>query len=100
MGFCRRLVSDWFRYGTKHRMNLTWLPSLLQGLGLGASLIIAIGAQNAFVLRQGLKRQRLFVTASLCALCDMLLICLGVAGLGTLIASQPVLTTIATWAGA
>jgi hypothetical protein len=41
------------------------LISLLQGFGLGAGLIIAIGAQNAFVLRQGLKRQHLFVTASI-----------------------------------
>jgi Luciferase-like monooxygenase len=46
------------------------LISLLQGFGLGAGLIIAIGAQNAFVLRQGLKRQHLFVTAGISTLCD------------------------------
>jgi L-lysine exporter family protein LysE/ArgO len=72
----------------------------LQGFGLGASLIIAIGAQNAFVLRQGLKRTHVFLTASLCTLCDMVLIALGIAGLGTLISTNPLLTRIATWGGA
>ncbi len=76
------------------------LISLLQGFGLGAGLIIAIGAQNAFVLRQGLKRQHLFITASISTLCDAILILLGVGGLGTLIANVPVITLIATWGGA
>lgn len=74
--------------------------TLLQGFALGASLIIAIGAQNAFVLRQGLKRQYVFVVALLCTLCDAVLIVLGVAGLGAIITSLPVLTLIATWGGA
>ncbi len=73
--------------------------SLLQGFGLGAGLIIAIGAQNAFVLRQGLKRQHLFLTASISTLCDAILIVLGVGGLSTVIANVPVLTIIATWGG-
>jgi L-lysine exporter family protein LysE/ArgO len=73
---------------------------LLQGFALGASLIIAIGAQNAFVLRQGLKRVHVFLSASVCTLCDMVLITLGVAGLGTLISTNPILTQIATWGGA
>jgi L-lysine exporter family protein LysE/ArgO len=76
------------------------LISLLQGFGLGAGLIIAIGAQNAFVLRQGLKRQHLFMTASISTLCDAILILLGVGGLGTVIANVPALTVIATWGGA
>jgi L-lysine exporter family protein LysE/ArgO len=76
------------------------LISLLQGFRLGAGFIIAIGAQNAFVLRQGLKRRHLFVTASISTLCDAILILLGVGGLGALIASVPVLTVIATWGGA
>jgi len=73
---------------------------LLQGFALGASLIIAIGAQNAFVLRQGLKRVHVFLSASVCTLCDMVLITLGVAGLGTLISTNPILTQVATWGGA
>jgi len=72
----------------------------MQGLGLGASLIIAIVAQNAFVLRQGLKRQHVFLTALICTLCDAVLITLGVGGLGLLIANIPALAFVATWGGA
>ncbi len=76
------------------------LIALLQGFGLGAALIMAIGAQNAFVLRQGLKQQHRFVTASISTLCDAVLILLRVGGLGTVIASKPVLTIMAKWGGA
>lgn len=72
---------------------------LVQGFGLGAALIIAIGAQNAFVLQQGLKRDHVFATALICTLCDALLILLGVAGLGALIAHSQALAAIATWGG-
>ena len=71
-----------------------------QGLGLGAGLIIAIGAQNAFVLRQGLKKQHVFLAALVCTLCDAALITLGVAGFGTIVSSHPVLTNLAAWGGA
>ena len=57
----------------------------LDGFLLGASLIIAIGAQNAFVLRQGLKREYVFAVCLVCSLSDALLIAAGVAGLGTLV---------------
>lgn len=79
-------------------MSQTFL-SLVQGFGLGASLIIAIGAQNAFVLRQGLKRQYVFVIAALCSLCDAILILLGVGGLGAIITALPLLTLVTTWGG-
>jgi L-lysine exporter family protein LysE/ArgO len=79
--------------------TLTLTP-LLQGFGLGASLIIAIGAQNAFVLQQGLKRLHVFATALICTLCDALLITLGIAGLGALMAQIPIVRVIATWGGA
>lgn len=59
------------------------LTSALSGLFLGLSLIIAIGAQNAFVLRQGLRREHVFVVCLTCALSDALLISLGVFALGT-----------------
>jgi L-lysine exporter family protein LysE/ArgO len=55
------------------------------GLLLGAGAIIAIGPQNAFVLRQGLLRQHVFVLAATCALSDAVLIAAGVAGLGALV---------------
>jgi L-lysine exporter family protein LysE/ArgO len=65
------------------------LFSVLEGFSIGASLIIAIGAQNAFVIRQGLRRQHLLLTASVCSLIDALFILVGVLGFGHLIASYP-----------
>jgi L-lysine exporter family protein LysE/ArgO len=72
----------------------------LAGFGLGLGLIIAIGAQNAFILRQGLMRRHVFVLCLVCALADAALIAVGVAGFGTLVASSPVLIAIATLGGA
>ncbi len=71
----------------------------LEGFGLGATLIIAIGAQNAFVLRQGLLRRHVFITALICFICDVTLITLGVAGLGAIIEAAPALLTVMTWGG-
>lgn len=70
------------------------------GFLLGASLIIAIGAQNAFVLRQGLLRQHVFILCLICSLSDAVLIAAGVAGLGSLIAQSPRLIAFVTLAGA
>ncbi|HEX5934333.1 MAG TPA: LysE family transporter, partial [Pseudorhizobium sp.] len=70
------------------------------GFALGASLIIAIGAQNAFILRQGLIRSHVFVLGLICALADGLLIAAGVGGLGTLVARSPTLITVVTLGGA
>jgi L-lysine exporter family protein LysE/ArgO len=60
----------------------------VNGFLLGASLIIAIGAQNAFVLRQGLRREFVFAVALICSLSDALLIAAGVAGVGALVAKS------------
>lgn len=76
------------------------MVAFFQGLALGAGLIIAIGAQNAFVLRQGLRGQQVFVTALVCVLCDAALITLGVAGFGSVVARNPALTAVAAWGGA
>ena len=64
-----------------------WL-SWLNGLLICAGLIVAIGAQNAFVLQQSLRRQHAWLVAGVCALCDWLLVGVGVLGLGILIAQQ------------
>ena len=72
----------------------------LTGFLLGASLIIAIGAQNAFILRQGLLRQHVFVLCFICALSDALLIAVGVAGLGSFIEQSPALLTAIRLGGA
>lgn len=76
------------------------LSASLNGFFLGASLIIAIGAQNAFILRQGLLRQHVFILCLICALADAILIALGVAGLGTFIQRSPQLIQIVTIGGA
>ena len=63
--------------------------SLLSGLASGLSLIVAIGAQNAFVLRQGVQRSHVLLVVAVCALSDLVLIVLGVAGVGVLIEQAP-----------
>jgi L-lysine exporter family protein LysE/ArgO len=63
-----------------------FLPSFGTGLALGFSLILAIGAQNAFVLRQGLTRRHVLPVVMFCAVADMLLIVAGVGGVSLLIA--------------
>jgi L-lysine exporter family protein LysE/ArgO len=75
------------------------LIAAFAGLGFGMSLIVAIGAQNAFVLRQGLRREHVFTIVAICALSDALLILLGILGLGALIAGLPVLLRIIELAG-
>ena len=72
----------------------------LAGLGLGLSLIIAIGAQNAFVLRQGLRREHVLAVVLVCALSDAVLIAVGVAGGGVLFTAQPWLVEVIRWVGA
>ncbi|MBT9490904.1 MAG: amino acid transporter [Paucibacter sp.] len=74
--------------------------SYSQGLLLGTSLIVAIGAQNAFVLRQGLRREHVTAIVLACGLADALLMAAGVFGLATLINAQTMLTRLLTWAGA
>ena len=76
------------------------LAAGLDGFLLGGGLIIAIGAQNAFVLRQGLKRQFVFIVCLICALSDALLITAGVAGLGTLVRQSQTALTLVTAGGA
>lgn len=77
-----------------------FLIALAQGLALGGALIIAIGAQNAYVLRQGLRREFAVSVATVCFLCDVALIALGAGGFGSLVATFPALTEVAAWGGA
>ena len=76
------------------------LVALLSGLGFGLSLIVAIGAQNAFVLRQGLRGERVGLVVAVCAVSDAVLIALGVAGAGALIQGTPELADGARIGGA
>jgi L-lysine exporter family protein LysE/ArgO len=75
---------------------VTWSPFLaaaLSGLGLGLSLIVVIGAQNAFVLRQGLRGQHVRAVVALCTVSDVLLIAAGVLGAGAVLTRLPGLLT-------
>ncbi|OUL57250.1 LysE/ArgO family amino acid transporter [Pseudoalteromonas ulvae] len=72
---------------------------LFQGLFLGASMILPLGAQNSHILRQGLMRNHHFSAATICMLCDVMLIGIGVFGGAALLATSPVLLTLITWAG-
>ncbi len=72
----------------------------LQGLGTGAGLIIAIGAQNAFVLNQGLTRNHHLAVVLICALSDALLISLGLSGMGVVLSRNAGFAFWATWLGA
>ena len=76
------------------------LLATLTGFGTGFSLILVIGAQNAFVLRQGLTRAHVFWVCLCCALSDAVLISIGVAGSGTIVAAAPWAIDALTWGGA
>jgi L-lysine exporter family protein LysE/ArgO len=71
----------------------------ISGLGFGLSLIVAIGAQNAFVLRQGLRGQHVLAVVAVCTVSDIVLIAAGVGGLGVVVESQPVLLSVIRYAG-
>jgi L-lysine exporter family protein LysE/ArgO len=71
-----------------------------QGWAMGAGLILAIGAQNALVLRQGLRREHVGAVVAVCTLSDWLLIALGVFGLGALIQNHPALLEVFRFGGA
>ncbi|MGQ0567681.1 MAG: LysE/ArgO family amino acid transporter [Gemmobacter sp.] len=71
----------------------------VHGFLIGLSLILAIGAQNAFVLRQGLRREHVGAVVLVCAVSDAVLIAAGVAGFGLLAARVPWLEPVMLWAG-
>lgn len=73
--------------------------AVIAGFFSGAALIIAIGAQNAFVLRQGIRREHVLPIVLVCALSDAILIAVGVAGIGTLVTAAPLVLEIIRWAG-
>jgi L-lysine exporter family protein LysE/ArgO len=75
------------------------IPALLSGFALGGSLIVAIGAQNAFVIRQGVIGKHLFIICLFCALSDAILIWAGTYGLATVLKAAPQLITVMTYGG-
>ncbi|CAL9646872.1 LysE/ArgO family amino acid transporter [Streptomyces sp. Tu 3180] len=79
-------------------MNST-LTTAAAGFGTGLSLIVAIGAQNAFVLRQGIRRDAVLAVVGICALSDAALIALGVGGVGAVVVAWPGALTAVGWIG-
>lgn len=75
-------------------------PVFAQGLALSLGLIVAIGAQNAFVLRQGLRREHVVAVVAFCALADALLIAAGVLGMAQALGERPGLARVLALAGA
>ena len=74
--------------------------TFITGFSIGFSLILAIGAQNAFVLKQGLIRQNVFLVCLICAASDAILITLGVSGFGEIITEYPIIENLARIGGA
>ena len=74
--------------------------TFITGFSIGFSLILAIGAQNAFVLKQGLIRQNVFLVCLICAASDAILIALGVSGFGEIITEYPIIERLARIGGA
>ncbi|MBN6778798.1 amino acid transporter [Pseudoclavibacter alba] len=75
------------------------IPLLLSGTLTGLALIVAIGAQNAFLLRQGIRREHLLEVVLVCILGDVLLITAGTAGIGIIVEAVPWLLEVLRWAG-
>ena len=73
--------------------------AFFSGFSLGLSLILAIGAQNAFVLKQGIKKRHIFLVCAICALSDATLIFAGVSGFGYVVERYPIIKTAALWGG-
>lgn len=80
-------------------MYFLWVIALLPGFLTGLSLIVAIGAQNAFVIRQGLLRSHVLLVVIVCSVSDALLIFLGTGGLGRIVKSSPEALTFIRWLG-
>ncbi|MEW1862407.1 LysE/ArgO family amino acid transporter [Streptomyces sp. NPDC088194] len=75
------------------------LLAALAGLGTGLTLIVAIGAQNAFVLRQGIRREHVPAVVGICAASDAVLIAAGIGGVGTVVRRWPTAVTATGWIG-
>jgi L-lysine exporter family protein LysE/ArgO len=76
------------------------MSTFFAGFSLSLSLILAIGSQNAFVLKQGIKKQHVLLVCTLCALSDAILISLGIAGFGVVVNEYPLIETYARYGGA
>lgn len=81
-------------------MNMSLFYPFIEGFGTMSGLIIAIGAQNTFVLKQGIQQNHVGLIALICGLVDTILIIVGVGGLGAMIASNEIVLMVSRWGGA
>jgi L-lysine exporter family protein LysE/ArgO len=79
---------------------MTVIASIIEGFIMGAGLIIAIGPQNAFVLKQSIKQEHRMLIASICSFSDALFIIIGICGMGYIFGNHPIITKILSFAGA
>jgi len=79
--------------------DISYIAPLFQGFITTAGLIIAIGAQNAFVLKQGIFKNHVLITVLICSIIDAILIFIGVCGFGAALNSNALLLAIAKWGG-
>jgi L-lysine exporter family protein LysE/ArgO len=77
-----------------------YMTTFFAGFSLSLSLILAIGSQNAFVLKQGIKKQHVLLVCTICALSDAILITFGIAGFGVIVSKYPSIETYARYGGA
>jgi L-lysine exporter family protein LysE/ArgO len=75
------------------------MTPFFQGFGTGGGLIVAIGAQNAFILSQGIRKNHPLIIAAICIFCDVLFITLGVAGIGAAVSRSVLLSRLTAWGG-
>jgi L-lysine exporter family protein LysE/ArgO len=75
------------------------LPAAFAGLGTCLSLIVAIGAQNTFILRQGIRREHVVPVVAICAVSDAALIAAGIGGIGTVVRHRPSAVAACAWLG-
>ncbi|NQY37349.1 MAG: LysE family transporter [Alteromonadaceae bacterium] len=73
--------------------------AMFKGFAIGAGMIIPLGAQNSYLLNQGIKKNFHITAATICILCDLILMTIGVFGGGALVNSNELLLTIITWGG-
>ncbi len=76
------------------------IAPFIQGFGTGGGLIVAIGAQNAFVLSQGVRGNHHIIVALICIICDAVFISAGITGFGKALATSPTLSQFVVWGGA
>ena len=79
---------------------MTIIAGIIEGFLMGAGLIIAIGAQNAFVLKQGIKQEHRMLIALICSFSDAFLIVIGISGMGYVFGNYPIITKILSFVGA